>query len=378
MVTNRFFVSLAACVLVLATGLGAQELPPLFGPDGSPPDTDTIQARVAHWVSEIKTSPDAAKVVDARKKLITECGRLEDSSLRSQYASTASPGLLSVLTDAPADDDALVALRELNATIAAARMNQVGVNEVLATAVKHANPGVRLWGWRGYAGILDRVLAQGGSTSGNMFSSLEAACTSEPSPLVRGAMFDLINLPAVRPDLASDEMWSQTADRFRALLLGQWPTLCNQILAGDLESLQTAGQAIRALESLSSITSGPQASTQVVQALADMLWATYGAYNDASDGDVAIAVAGGAMLTCEGTLRRVSTVNEELLKLPLTATKLPGVPGSIRDHATRASFVGGAVVKWVESLVEDHAIIKPDVHLKPAEEEGDAATDSGE
>ena len=74
----------------------------------------------------------------------------------------------------------------------------------------------------------------------------------------------------------------------------------------------------------------------------------------------------------------MSTVNEELLKLPLTATKLPGVPGSIRDHATRASFVGGAVVKWVESLVEDHAIIKPDVHLKPAEEEGDAATDSGE
>jgi hypothetical protein len=376
----RFFVSLTACVLILAAGAGAQELPPLFGPDGSPPDSDIIQARVTHWVNQIKTGEEASQIIDARKKLITECGRLEDSSLRSRYAIASGQGLLPVLTEAPAEEDALGALREINAVMAAAKMNQFGASDVLAAAITHTNPAVRLWGWRGYAAILDRVLAQGETTSGVMFSVLEDACKTEPSALVRGAMYDLMTLPAVRSDLVSDGAWAQTALRLEALLLSQWADHCSRILAGQTESLETAGQAIKALESLSSITKGTPASTAILQAMADLLWASYGAYNDATEGDVAIPLGGGIMLNCEAALRRMSSLNEERLKVPLTATKIPGMPGSVKDHATRSSFVGQAVVDWIKALKDNHAIKDPDVKPfgEPVDEEGDAETDSGE
>ena len=369
MATIRFFGSLAACVLVLTAALGAQDAPPLMGSSGAMPDQAAIQARVDHWITKIKDSSSTDEIAEARLQLVRDCERLEDSSFRSQFASASAPGLLSILTDEPTSADPLRPLREINAAVAAAKMKQVGVHAVLQASVSHANPGVRLWGWRGYASVLDLVLTQGGGTAGGMFAALQSGCASEPSPLVRGAMYDLMTLPAIRPDLISDEAWTKTADQFLTLLLAQWPEHCSHLLAGDAVWFETTGQAVGALESLSAVKDGPsRASMPVLQALADMLWASYGAYSNATDGDTLVFLSGATLLTCEDALRRMSSLKEERLKTPLTANTI-NVAGSstrIRSHAMRASFVGEPVLKWIEDLKTNHAISDPDI--KPLDE----------
>jgi len=376
MVTKMFCAAVLVGLVFTASGV-AQEVPPLTGLEDEPPEVPVIEARVSYWIQQILLGETAAAIVDARRQLLKDYDLFDDATFQYRYATNTAGRALGVLAGAD-PNDALLPVREINAAMAVANMDQISTAPTLQLLVAHPNPGVRLWGWRGYALILPLITSQGGGADKALMEALDVRLWTETSALVRGAMLDMMTLPETKPEGVSDEAWRKTGQRFLAFVLQHWREHCSHIAAGESLWIESASEGLAALVRLWEYADESQAAqTDMLQAVVDLMWVCHQAYQGAADDDPIVALTGSLMLDSEDILKERSGIDETFVKPPLTASRIEvaGEKVTLASKADRSLYVADAVYQWLEALAERN-VAKPDIAPAAGDESDEADSEA--
>ena len=345
----------AAVILVVfvAVTAWADQPPKLAGPDGGLPDRLVIQQRITYWLDALAGAEDIRKITEARRRLISDYLHFDDPQFRYDYASLAATSVLKMFGQL--NDGELRQVRELNAAMAVARMDQVSVQPALEQMIIHRNPAVRLWGWRGFAAIRQLSLAQGEGPANALFEALRQRSKAEPSGLVCGVIFDMMALPPVAPETVPVDVWSAASKTFLQILSANWSRCTSHVSEGRLPWIDAAGRALPTLKLLARPHSDePDAVKEPLQLIVNLMYAAFRAYDRSEPGDDVNSTTSALLLACESALRSFTGITDSAIKAALTHPR--NTAEQKRDQA------GLAVAAWLD-LLKDYEVKKPDIKL---------------
>lgn len=270
-------------ICILFVSAAAAEPPPPPVPGESPTVHDKkIEDRIKYWLEQIRAAKDSKAIGDARKGLIGDYRDAEAGGYASRYALRTVEPAIKLLTGKLAEKDPLKQLKQVNVAIVISRMPQKKVIQpTLETMVKHPNPAVRYYGWRGYRAIRKLVLEEPARTK-TMLKSLDKA-TGETSLPVLALVLKVLHFPQGRPATVPDKTWEQTQGAAYAIFDRIWPKLCGQVLDGDTEMANVCGKSLPALVRLDAAIgkNDKKRRQRLRQMIADVTWCTGRAFDRA-------------------------------------------------------------------------------------------------
>ncbi len=191
---------------------------------------------VDELIKTLLTSEDAEKVLYARTRLQQWYAEYDDSSRGPAFSRMIVERVAPALGAVPHATAATIdRVRLANMAILLGSMPQVNVQPALQQMVVHANPGVRLWGWKGYLRARTLMLRQGEAAFTPMFAALAASAQNESAAPVLGSMFSVLRLDPTPPDGLDAAAWNAWRAQVRQTLAGGVARWADMVGRGDPE-----------------------------------------------------------------------------------------------------------------------------------------------
>ena len=375
-----------------------------------------VDAYVAYQTAKMASGTSQEDVITARGKLTgsyVRYGRAQE--YMSAYAASVATHGKDMLAKL-ASDDPLKALKEVNLSIAAARMSQVSLQPLVAEMVLHENPAVRFFGWHAYALMRTAVLAAGNKVAQPMYNALANAMAKEQDPHVLAEMLKMFRL-AREPDAGTAITLGAYRDgqsKLFNVLKDNWVGLCRRVLTADGTVVEGASTVVAAVVHLKSALGEEVTDKVAIQLVANMTWSAGKAYDlalrvqeaaeavtlaekenerivtdpsdenlaaaklasqnaqqlaakvgktakdlasQASQSKYAVSTSRLLLTECEKALNTLAGRNESHIRKPL---------GS-RGSSDPAAGVRIGVMNWVDGLVDKYGIKRPEQEVPPKE-----------
>jgi hypothetical protein len=275
---------------------------------------DQVKALIAFYTDEIRNARNDQDAVKAREQLMEAGYRKYDAvpyqfEFAKAYAAVAAPLLRNAAPKAPgavnADAATLNACKQINLAMAAAQMPRTSIQDLLDVMVAHPNAGVRFYGWKGYAAVMQEIVGQPKA----FMASLAARAPREQSPQVIAAMVRAMVMERAPDQAAAAEPRKQAAK----ILAANWDKWCGAVMAGNADMAAAACDMVQSVAMIDRTIGKAEKDvhTDILQALVDMAVAAAKAYADANADEknikTAVSDADKILLSCcEDALNSVS------------------------------------------------------------------------
>jgi hypothetical protein len=232
------------------------------------------------------------------------------------------------------------ACKEINIAIAAQKMPQTSIQDLLEVMVAHPNAGVRFYGWKGYSAAMPVILSQPAKLK-TFMASLTARAPKERSPQVIAAMVRaMVMVPP--PETAADA----AAPRKQAanILAANWDKWCGAVMVGpsrasgsndDAEMATAASDMVQSIQMIDRTIgqSDKDVHKDLLQALVDMAVAAARSFENA-DGKGKTGDADNILLYgCEDALTAVSGRDKSPIQTALKDNKAPAFFANVKTAA---------------------------------------------
>lgn len=340
------------CILFVSAATAAP--PPAPVPGESPTTRDKkIEDRIKYWLEQIRAAKDSKTIDDARKGLTGDYRDAEADGYASGYALLTVEPAIKLLAGQIPEKDPLKRLKEVNVAIVISRMPQKKVIQpALEAMVKHPNPAVRYYGWRGYIAIRDLVLEEPDRTK-TMFKSLDKA-TGETSLAVLALVLKMLYFSRGRPADIPVKTWEQTQETAYTIFDRMWSKLCRQVLDGNMEMADVCSKALPALVRLDAALGkdDKKKRQRLRQMIADLTWCAGQAFDKALEEAKASDKAAEALRAAAKAAAAAAAAGASGVR-PAPGVRLPpgARPPTTRPArpTTRPSVVPGVAEKLAEA-----------------------------
>jgi hypothetical protein len=219
---------------------------------------DQLMTWIKYYTDAIRDAKDDQTAIKARDILIAGYKKYQpvpyEYAFANAYAAVASP----LLQNWPKEAGAIKGCKETTIAMAAAEMPQTSIQDLLEVMVAHPNPGVRLYGWKGYSAAGNTIAPQAAKLK-TFMAALAARAAKERSPQVVAGL--------VRA-LATVNPGSDTAK----ILAANWDRWCSIVMSGDADMAAAASNMVQSLEMMQRTAgaSDKDVHRDLLQALVDM------------------------------------------------------------------------------------------------------------
>jgi hypothetical protein len=330
----------AACLVLAAPPCRAQPL-----------DDD---GWIRRTLEEILDANDEQTVLEKRAALLKRY-RVRNGQQRGfGFARSVAAHSRPLLAAGPPADDALRKVKLVNVALAVSLMPQATIQPALDLMVRHENPAVRYFGWRGYWLARTRLLGQGAEFVDRMFAALEERAGREDSPSVLGELFRMLVMRPDRPVGVSAETW-QAARRRTVDLLGRHWGAGGRGLADDPEMAAAARVLVQAAREHAA-AGGAEQHQAAAQWLFELACHASRVYLRAPYGEALSNAQGMLLRACEGALNAVAGTEHRLIETALQRDEPPYQP------PVRLAVIQG----WKTALKERGIEVRQPANRPPA------------
>ena len=338
-------------VLFFAVAGATGQTPPWPGPDDSPETTKRkISERIKYRFEVIAETEDQDDIVKHRLKLIGEYRYMMAKGNGGDYVKAVASYAAAALSTDPntsAIPSAIKRLREINAAMVVAAMNDISILPVVELAATHkTNQGVRYYGWLGYRALRTGLLKQDKQVADKMFAVIATSAEREKNPAVLSALLQTLQLEPTKPAGISPQRWSYAAERSLRILRKNWRRWYVRVLAGDYEMSLACGEAVLALKNAVARNIGQKSALSIpLQMVMDLAYCAGQGYSNAITQVEALKEARGQSKPTSAELAAQQTVDanaELLLECEKTVNELTKQKNS-RIRQALATGEGAAV-----------------------------------
>lgn len=331
-----------------------------------------IDEYVAYQVDKMAKATGQNEVVAARRKLTDIYNRYGSKAqeFMSAFAASMAKHGKAMLARLAADDP-LRTLKEVNLSITVLRMGQVTLGPLADVMVSHADPAVRYYGWIAYAAMRVPVMAAGGKAAQAMYTVLAARMQKEDDPQVLAEMVRIFTFRDMTDvgSAISPEAYTDGLARLFKILDANWVGLCRKVMQADGNVAEAASTALSAVVWLKSQLKDKVSDQATIQLVADVTWSAGKAFDlslasldakplgsRAAQIEYAVSTITEMLKSCESSLNLLSGRTESFINTALVATSVD-----------RAAGVRLAVLRWVDLLVKEYKIKRPEDVVPPKE-----------
>ena len=370
---SMFLRTWVACLVLtasLAGSLPADQAPELDIPPVAlkgpllPMHEEKIAASLTYYTQVIqKAKDDDQPTIDSGRAGLIQTFRYSESMT---YRYAAAKFAAEIVTPLLEDDSRI---KQINAALVLSTMPQVTIQPALEKMIVHGNPAVRYYGWRGYRNAWTYIVSQGAKPAGTMFDSLGRRADDEPSPIVMGAIWEMLRLRG-DPTTVPGDLGNPREHAFN-ILRASWRKRCGQVMAGDLAMLDAVRKGLATVIEYAAnaqAANRDQTAKEAVRMAAELTWCAGKAYQAASKAEKvnvpAIRAAETLLQDCERSLNELLGLGplnrRDFIRFPLKDSSVKDNRGdAIIYHKHPRTSKDYGVLAWVDELKERFKIEKP-------------------